>query len=179
MKSAPEFAFGAPCSTHCQVRRPPRPNRYSGSAPGSTMIRSRKPRPRSTARRAGAAIVELAVLLPFLLYFMVIAVDWARLMYYTIVITDCARSGAMYASDGVVRDQSPYTSVSQAALAEAPNLNPTPTVPPPVYSTSNGVSWVAVSVRTDFRTLTNFPGVPGNQSVTRTCKMQIAPLASR
>ena len=46
--------------------------------------------------RHGTAAVELAVLAPFLVFMMVIAVDWARVFYYTVTINDCARNGALY-----------------------------------------------------------------------------------
>ena len=40
--------------------------------------------------RKGAQVVELAFLLPFLAFMFVIAVDWARIFYYSITVTNCA-----------------------------------------------------------------------------------------
>ena len=131
-----------------------------------------------SGRRRGAASVELAVLLPFLLYLCVIAVDWARLMYFTITINDCARSGAIWASDAELRMKSRYTTVQDAALAEAPELGPTATVSS-VPTTYEGNAAVAVTVRMPFQTITNFPGVPANETLIRTVKMRISPMASR
>jgi Flp pilus assembly protein TadG len=122
--------------------------------------------------------VELAVLLPFLLYLCVIAVDWARLMYFTITINDCARSGAIWASDAELRMKSRYTTVRDAALAEAPELDPTATVAS-VPTTYEGNAGVAVTVTMPFRTITNFPGVPANETLIRTVKMRLSPMASR
>ena len=85
-------------------------------------------RVRKPSRRPGAAAVELAVLLPFLLFVCVIATDWARLLYYTITVEACARNGALYAADPVAAATSPYSSVTVAAMAEAPNLGVTATV---------------------------------------------------
>jgi Flp pilus assembly protein TadG len=43
--------------------------------------------------RRGAATVELAVLLPVIAFLFVIAVDYARVFYYSQVIENCARQG--------------------------------------------------------------------------------------
>ncbi len=128
--------------------------------------------------RKGAAIVEFAVLLPFLLYMTVIAVDWARLMYFSQCVNDCARAGVMWAADAEVRMKSRYKTVTDAALAESPGLQPTPTV-----NLTNGVDpdnypMVTVTVRMRFDTISNFPGVPKSQTITRTVWMRVAPMIS-
>jgi Flp pilus assembly protein TadG len=125
-------------------------------------------------RRGGAAAVELAFLLPFLAFLFVIAVDWARIFYYSVIVTNCARNGALYLSDPTPRSASPYTSVAQAALADAPNLNPSPTVTSTSGSDSSG-PYVEVTVSYPFRTVTNFPGVPTNTTLVRTVRMSVAP----
>lgn len=125
-----------------------------------------------TRSRRGAAAVELAVLLPFLVFMMVIAVDWARVFYYTVTINDCARNGALYMYDSTGTTLSPFADYKQAALAGT-DLSPTPTV----SSNSGGgtnAEWVEVTVSYPFRTLTNFPGVPQNTTVTRTIRISKA-----
>jgi hypothetical protein len=125
-------------------------------------------------RRTAAASVELAVLLPFLAFIFVISVDWARVFYYTVIITNCARNGAVYASDPITQPQSRYSSLSAAALADAPDLSPAPTV-----TSSNGAdtqgSYVEVTVSYPFTTVSNFPGVPNNTTLARTVRMYIQP----
>src|SRR4029077_17550677 len=96
--------------------------------------RSSSMRHRISSPRPGAATVELAVLLPFLVFLFVLAVDWARVFYYSVIITNSARQGALYAGDPLAQSQSPYTSVSDAALADASDLQPSPTV-----TTNSGV----------------------------------------
>ena len=118
------------------------------------------------------------VLLPFLIWLVVISVDWARLMYYTITINDCARSGAIWASDAELRMKSRYTTVTAAALAEAPELTPTPTVTLQ-SGTYEGNPAAIVTVSTRFQTITDFPGVPSSDTITRTVRMRIAPMATR
>jgi Flp pilus assembly protein TadG len=138
------------------------------------MIVRRRHRP----TRFGAATVELAVLLPFLLYMAVIAADWARLLYYAISIENCARAGALYASDAVTQGQSPYTSVTEAARAEAPGLDPVPDVAC-VQTTDAAGTWYTVTVSATYKTITNFPGVPQSQPINRVVKMKSAPLVTK
>ena len=132
-------------------------------------------RPRKS--RSGAATVELAVLLPFLLYLTVVAVDWARLLYYTISIENCARAGAFYASDSIAQGESPYTSVAAAARAEAPGLDPVPDVTSVMTSNSGGI-WYTVTVSATYKTISNFPGVPQDQQLSRIVTMRKAPTST-
>src|SRR5260370_21709411 len=78
--------------------------------------------------RQAVAAVELALLLPFLVFIFIIAVDWGRVFYYSVTVNNCARNGALFASDPIAQAASPYTSVSQAALADAANISPAPNV---------------------------------------------------
>ena len=92
------------------------------------MLISPKPSRRARSGRPGATVVELAVLLPFLTFLFVIATDWARLLYFSIEVNECARSGALYASDATYSGQSRYATVTDAAMAEAADLVATATV---------------------------------------------------
>lgn len=128
-----------------------------------------------TQKRRGGAAIEFAVLFPFLMYLAVIGTDWARLFYYSITVEGCARAGAIYAADTAGQPESPYTSVQDAALKSAPNLNPTPTVTSSAVTVS-GRPGVQVTVSMPFTTMTNFPGVPKSQTITRTVEMRIIPV---
>src|SRR5260370_14368738 len=55
------------------------------------------------APRPAAAAVELALLLPLLTLLLVISVDFARLYYHYMTITNCARNGAMWLCDPVAQ----------------------------------------------------------------------------
>jgi Flp pilus assembly protein TadG len=127
--------------------------------------------------RRGAAAVELALLLPFLVFIFAIAVDWSRVIYYTVTINNCARNGALWLSDPYATTISPYATLTAAALADAPNLNPQPTVTtPPVSGVDvNGYAYVECTVSYPFQTLTNIPGVPTTTTITRTVRMYTAP----
>lgn len=136
-------------------------------------------------QRHGAAAVELAVLLPFLMFLAIIATDWARIFYYTITLDHCARSGALYAFDDEARARSPYASVSEAALAEAPQLSGTVSVSQStVTDGGDGSAAVIVTVSMSFKTLMNFQypswfGVPQDNTITRSVQMRVMPAAPK
>jgi len=116
----------------------------------------------------------LAVLLPLLVFLFVIAVDFARVYYFSVTLTNCARAGAIYASDPTASAESPYASTQAAALADATNLTPAPTV-----TTANGVDgtgrpYVEVTAAYTFRTITAFPGVPNQVNLTRKVRMNVS-----
>jgi Flp pilus assembly protein TadG len=126
--------------------------------------------------RRGASAAELALVLPILGLLFVFAVDFARLYYHYSIVTNCARNGALYASDPTAPLESPYSSVTDAALADASNLSPQPTVSPPTYGTdSSGNPYVQVTVVYPFTTITNYPGLSNPINLARTVQMRIAP----
>jgi Flp pilus assembly protein TadG len=149
--------------------------------------------PRKPGARRAAAAVEFAFLAPFLLFMFVIAVDWARIFYYSIAVRNCARNGALYLSQeqsartttGSYTDSglvnlyaSSASPVTAAALADAHDLSPTPTVTSTTGSDTNG-SYVEVTVSYTFNTVTNFSlgdyVVPSSANVTRTVRMYVPP----
>jgi hypothetical protein len=123
----------------------------------------------------------------------VIAVDWARVFYYSIAVRNCARNGALYLSQqqSAKTTSSPYTDsgyvnlyvksaspVTAAALADAPDLTPTPTVTSGSGSDGYG-PYVEVTVSYPFQTVTNFSvanfAVPASTNVTSTVRMYVPP----
>jgi Flp pilus assembly protein TadG len=135
-----------------------------------------------TARRSrpATAAVELAVLLPFLMFLFVVTVDWARVFYFSVVIENCARQGALYESDPVAQGYSPYPDVTTAALADAQDLQPQPTVTttstsPPLLDAA-GNPYVDVTVTWQFATVTNYPGLGSGVTLSRTVRTRVAPV---
>jgi Flp pilus assembly protein TadG len=124
-------------------------------------------------RRRAAATVELALLLPFLMFLFVVCVDFARVFYYSQTLANCARNGAIYQSN-LITAQSPYTSTEQAALADATNLSPQPTVTSTTGTDTAGNSYVKVSVAWNFHTIASLPGVPNTVNLSRSCQMRVA-----
>jgi Flp pilus assembly protein TadG len=139
------------------------------------LSRSRSGAPGS---RPAAAAVELAVLLPFLTFLFVLGTDFARIFYYSLVIENCARNGALWASDPLVQSKSPYTTVQDAALADASTLSPALTSSNITSASgvdSSGNAYVAVTVTYQFQTITGYAPIPSSLTMTRTVQMRTAP----
>lgn len=129
--------------------------------------------------RRGAAAVELAVLSPLLVFLLVITVDWARIFYYSVTLANAARNGALYACDPVAQTQSTYHSISEAALADTSNLSPAPTVSSSTGTDSSGDAYCLVSVTWRFPLVTSYPGIANPTTLTRTCRMRVAPITPK
>lgn len=125
--------------------------------------------------RHGAATVELAVLAPLLTFLFVVAVDYCRVFYDALTITNCARNGALYLSDPVAAAQSPYANVQEAALADANGLSPAPTVTSTNGVDADGNPYVEVTVTHTFQTITKYPGIPSPVTLVRSVRMRTAP----
>lgn len=136
-------------------------------------------KPTIVARRPGVAAVELAFLLPFLLFLFVITVDFGRAFYFSMTVATCARNGALWQSDPYARAESPYKTLKDAAMADASNLND-PTNQPKIVSTtgtdSTGNEYVEVTVTYQFKSISRFPLLPSSMNITRTAKMPVAPM---
>lgn len=134
-------------------------------------------------KRMATAAVELALLLPFLMFLWVVSIDWARLFYYDLAVRFAARQGAYQASNPSEIDTAITT--TQAVLYETTNMTPNPTVNVAYSSAYDGSysagesnqQFVEVTVTWTFSTITNFPGVPKDTVLQRTAKMKVAPSA--
>jgi Flp pilus assembly protein TadG len=125
--------------------------------------------------RRGGAAVELAVLSPILLLLFVIVLDFGRVFYYSQVIQNSARAGAIYASDPAGAAISPYANVTAAAVADAGNLSPAPTVSSSSGTDAAGNGYVRVTVSWTFNMISALPGVPTTKSLSRTVQMRSIP----
>ena len=137
-------------------------------------LRTQRKHFRARTLRSGAAVVELAVLLPMLALLFVIAIDAGRMFYFSLTVQNCARSGALYASDPHVANESPFAGVQEAALADAPNLDPPPTIQLTNSVDAVGNAYVEVSAEYTFPTITKFPGIPQEIDLVRTVRMYVA-----
>jgi Flp pilus assembly protein TadG len=129
---------------------------------------------RNRSVRKGAAVLELAVLLPLLVFLFVIGVDFARVFYHTVTVTNSARNGAIYASKDATY-AADEAGIREAVLADAKNLSPAPKVTSTTGKDEQGHPCVKVTVEWKFNTISRFPGVPDTMMVTRTVQMRIAP----
>ena|SRR5262249_33993793 len=138
---------------------------------------------KSAARRRGAAIAEMAILLSVLSFLFIVAIDFARLFYFSLTLKNCARNGAYYASDypGIYG----YGSPSAAALADAGNLSPAPNVTVGYDSSPTGTftqtspvrpGYVQVTVTWTFNTVTTYPGIADTWNLSQSEIMEMAPV---
>jgi Flp pilus assembly protein TadG len=132
---------------------------------------------RSVRRRRGAAVVELAILLPLLAFLFIITVDFARIYYFSLTLQNCARAGALYASDPFVADESPFASTQAAALADATNITPAPTITQTNGTDITGRSYVEVQAAYTFKSIASFPGVPAQVNLSRKVRMYVAAIS--
>ncbi len=149
---------------------------------------------RARAARRGLAAVELAVFAPFLAFLFLIAVDWARVFYFSVVLENSARNGAYYASDYGLYD---YQNPPDAALEDTSNLSPAPTITVAYGTSQNGPfnltsatsgyingsssAYVQVTATWTFNTVANYfiPQmfqIPTSMTMQRTVVMQMAPI---
>src|SRR6516225_7058702 len=110
---------------------------------------------RIRSRLKGAAVVELAILLPMLALIFVAAVDFGRVFYYSVAVNNCARSGALYGSVDTAH-AADQAGIQSAAQAEAPDLASSLTVSSTNGTDSSGNPFVSVTVTYPFTTITNF-----------------------
>jgi len=141
------------------------------------------------ATRPGATVVELAFVLPFLLFLFVIAVDYARIFYYGIILENCARNGAYYASDYpnanyVYNDIYGYKNLDEAVYKDAANIRPLPKYTVTYSSSLKGsygaaplnTGYVQLTLTWQFKTITQFPGVAGTVDMQRSVIMKMSPV---
>ena len=64
-------------------------------------------------------------------------------------------------------------------MAEAPQLNATAIVTPTAVTDATGAAAWQVKVEVPFKTITNFPGVPNSQTLTRIVQMRKAELLAK
>jgi hypothetical protein len=142
------------------------------------------------SRRRGLAAVELAMVLPLLVFACMLAVDFARVLYAMVALQNCARNGALYEfySTAGCALPSGWTSLSTAVQADEGNLNVT--IPStyngnsnPYSPQANSSNYVTVTVQCNFTLLTfgsnsDFPGIGNTMTLTQSISMPMPPQAA-
>lgn len=141
----------------------------------------------SSASR-GQSLAELALILPVLLILVLGAIDFGRLYFAYVSVTNAARNGAQYASFNVVQandeDCTDGKCIRLAALADTSNLlntsstNPQVTKEPCVDGALDDQGRLCVRVRVDytFDPLVPWPGLPSSVDMSRTVQMRVGDL---
>jgi Flp pilus assembly protein TadG len=132
----------------------------------------------------GQSLAEFAILLPILLILALGAVDYGRVYFAYISVTNAARNGAQYGSTGLDA-AADVDGIRDAALEETTELlNASPTNPtvsvqgpfPASPSCQDGDAnpCVKVTVQYTFDTLFDWPGLPTAVTMERSVQMRVA-----
>ena len=144
--------------------------------------------------RRGTACVELAMLLPLLMSLFLFATDFARILYYTITIENCALDGALFGAQGFDNQNQQWIAnkpqywqgpsgqvVSQEqAVAELDGTNLKPALADSNITVSSGNDADGnpvniVTVKYTFNTIVPWPGIPSPLTIVRIAQARVAP----
>jgi Flp pilus assembly protein TadG len=129
---------------------------------------------RRHGRRHGAALLEMAVVLPFLALVFVVALDFSRAFAVTQTVQNCANAGATYAAGNAQPGAATAEDAARdAAVAEGTKL--TPPLRRENVAVSTGDTSVTVTVTYDFQLIVGFPGMGRTLTVVRSVTMPLAP----
>jgi len=117
--------------------------------PGTTKGPSRPAR-----RDTGASVVEVALLIPLLVFILLWMVDVGRYVYLGLEVTSAARAGAQYGSLH-------YGNTSNSSAITTAAQNDVPDIPSLAVSTSNSSCWCA-GASTAFTCSTTYPYTSAN-----------------
>ncbi len=135
----------------------------------------RRLRPWSGAR--GQSLVELALIAPILIVLMLGVIDFGRVYFAQVSVTNAARDGADYASQSATA-AADLNGITQAALSDTGNLLNTsasnPTVTVITSNDSQGRLYADVKVHYTFTAIFSWPGLPSSMSVDRTVRARVA-----
>ncbi len=134
--------------------------------------------------RRGAAAVELAVVLPFLLLLLLLVIDFGRVFYGSQTVSVCSQGGVFhesFRSDAIGLNESPYATYRDAAAADGQNLNlkPTEDISAQYGTATDGNPMVGVSTTYRLSTVSGALPIPDTYDVKRTVWMREVPLTPK
>lgn len=142
--------------------------------PGSVLPAPARGRRACPARERGQSLVELGLLLPVLLVLVLGAIDFGRLYYSYVTVTNSARTGAQYASASTA-NASNLPGITAAVLQDTTSLQTSPTVTATTGTDASGNTYARVTVGHTFNTIFQWPGIPNSIPLERTVQMRVAP----
>jgi Flp pilus assembly protein TadG len=126
----------------------------------------------------GQSLAELAVILPVLLLLVLGAVDFGRVYFAYVSVTNGARNGAQYAALSPEAAADP-DGIREAAIADTSDLlNTSETNPEVTVATgtdSQGGLYADVTVSYTYSTIFPWPGLPNSIDLSRTVRARVAP----
>lgn len=132
--------------------------------------------------RPGAATVEFAIVLPILMFFFLVTVDYCRIFYFSQVVDEAARTGGLWIMDPTVRTtagQSSYADVTAAARGSAPSWMRSDLAVSTGTGSDTSGSYTYVQVTYTFKSITKFPWIPDSVDVTRKSVVRPIPQTPR
>jgi len=144
---------------------------------------SKLPRPRNDLRKRtrvrgdrAQSMVEFALVAPFLIILMLGVIDYGRVYFAYVSVTNGARTGADFASDSTTAAAN-IDGIRSAALAETLELLNTSSDNPQVSvvtgTDSQGRVYADVTMQYTFTTIFPWPGLPDSMEVTRTVRARV------
>jgi Flp pilus assembly protein TadG len=123
------------------------------------------------------AAAELAILLPVLTLVLVLGIDFGRVFYYYVILTNCAGNAASWAALPATEQAQSYPTLDAAVQADWPSgVSPPPTATQNTGTDSEGNAYVAVTVSWTFNTITGYLGSAGTVDLTRTVRARVQPI---
>jgi len=160
--------FAAPIEPRGAQALIPSPRLSAGGA-------ARRPRPFRATR--AQSLVEFALVAPVLIILLLGAIDFGRVYFAHVSVTNAARNGADFAAGGPTA-AADTAGIKSAALADTTDLLQTSATNPQVTVTtgtdSQGRLYADVKVHYDFNTMFPWPGLPNSIDVERTVRARVA-----
>jgi len=122
----------------------------------------------------GQSLVEFALVLPVLLLLALGTIDYGRVYFDYISVTNAARNGAVYASTGP--DAAADTESIRSAVIEelGEDKADDATVQTATGPDAAGNQYATVTVQYTFRTMISWPGLPSSVHLERSVQMRVA-----
>lgn len=140
------------------------------------ILRTKNHTQRKRTLRTAAAAVELALVLPFLLTVFVASVDFARAFYNTQVITDCARTAALFLANPDLAEKTVLKSEAELVAQCFKDLTPKPTIVIARGVDKESHAYVEVTISQDFALICPLIFKP-KYNLTRTARARLYPAA--
>ena len=127
--------------------------------------------------RRGQSLVEFALIAPVLIILMLGTIDYGRVYFAYVSVTNGARNGAHFAS-GSATAAADIDGIRTAAVGDTNELlNTSPTNPDVSVVTgtdTQGRLYADVTMQYTFTTMFPWPGLPNSMNVTRTVRARVA-----
>jgi Flp pilus assembly protein TadG len=143
--------------------------------------------------RRGAATVELALLLPFLVALFLFAADFARVFYVTITLENAIHNAALFGSQAFDNQNQQWIGNAQywegpggelisqekaTSELDATNLSPgldDSNINVTSGTDADGNTVNIVTITYTFTTIVPYPGIPSPLTITRRAQVRVAP----